>query len=332
MFEKLKQLLKIKESEKGPQTPPGEGSATTRAPVVDPQAAAPASVIPAVKSGGAPTPHPPVKATKVVPKKGKHGLAVLSADQDLAAMFDAEGPHDIPPPPKPTPRTLPAPAAPRPVKKAKRRNRHGILVIDDEKDLFLQMAQEAEREGDRVLPTVGKQVAGGAIPPLRKVQKDRHGLPILEQGQVMPASDESDEFAALLAASLSEKSREVLLHEKVDKGGPARPIPLKERLKRYPAPQGQLDLHGYTAAKADQTAEHYVRRAFSSGTYTLRLIVGKGLHSEHGAVLPDTISDRVAALKEEGIVLAWEWEKGKKAKSGSILVYLNNYDTSRHGR
>ncbi|BCS97471.1 hypothetical protein DSLASN_31030 [Desulfoluna limicola] len=268
------------------------------------------------------------KAKKSPPKKGKHGISVLSAGEDLEALFHEEGTHDIPPPPKPKPRPQPTPVAPPTRKKQKKRNRHGILVLEDEKDLFALMAEEADREGDRVVGSASVRVVSEDAPPVKKVQKDRHGLPILEHGH-LPACEESEEFAALLESSLSEKSGEVLLSEKVDKVGPSRTLTLKERLKRYPAPQAQLDLHGYTAAKADQTAEHYVRRAFSVGTYTLRLIVGKGLHSEHGAVLPDTIADRMTALKQEGIVLSWVWEKGKKSKSGSLIVYLNNYDTSR---
>jgi len=325
MFEKLKQLLKKKETGKGPQ------ASCAKPPVEVKVPAEPAAAAPPVTSDNEKKPRPSAKGSKAAPKKGKHGISVLSGDEDLASLFNEEGPHDIPAPPKPKPAPLPTRQAPPPKKKQKKRNRHGILVLEDEKDLFGLMAEEAKREGDRVVPSATRQVEAEAIAPAKKVQRDRHGLPILEQGQI-PASEESDEFAELLASSLSEKSGEVLLSEKVDKIEQARTLTVKERLKRYPAPQGQLDLHGYTAAKADQTAEHYVRRAFSVGTYTLRLIVGKGLHSEHGAVLPDTIADRMTTLKQEGIVLAWAWEKGKKSKSGSILVYLNNYDSSRHGR
>ncbi|SCY02770.1 Smr/MutS family protein [Desulfoluna spongiiphila] len=327
MFEKLKQLLKKKETEKAHGDPCPEPSVEENAPV-DPPAAAPP--VPPVTPDKKTTPRSSGKA-KAAPKKGKHGISVLSTDEDLASLFQEEGPHDIPAPPKPKPAPRQTRPAPPPKKKQKNRNRNGILVLSDEKDLFGLMAEEAEREGDRIVPSALKREASEEVAPAKKVQRDRHGLPILEQGQI-PASEESDEFAELLASSLSEKSGEVLLSEKVDKLEQARTLTVKERLKRYPAPQGQLDLHGYTAAKADQTAEHYVRRAFSVGTYTLRLIVGKGLHSEHGAVLPDTIADRMTTLKQEGIVLAWAWEKGKKSKSGSILVYLNNYDSSRHGR
>lgn len=329
MFEKLKQLLTKKETGKAPQAPVDKPRAEVTAPV-EPAAVEPPA--PLEKPGGGKKVPSPGKGTKAAPKKGKHGISVLSGDEDLESLFRDEGPQEVPAPPKPKPKPRPArPTAPPPRKKQKKRNRNGILVLSDEKDLCSLMAEEAQREGDRVVPTARKKVIPEEVPPAKKVQRDRHGLPILEQGQI-PASEESEEFAELLASSLSEKSGEVLLSEKVDKIEQARTLTVKERLKRYPAPQGQLDLHGYTAAKADQTAEHYVRRAFSVGTYTLRLIVGKGLHSEHGAVLPDTIADRMTALKQEGIVLAWAWEKGKKSKSGSILVYLNNYDTSRHGR
>lgn len=328
MFEKLKQLLKKKEAEKVIPEVAGEPSPEVKA------SFAPAPAEPAdapVKPVEKQTPRPLKRAKKAPPKKGKHGISVLSSGEDLEALFNDEGAHDIPPPPKPKPIPQPTPVAPPSRKKQKKRNRHGILVLEDEKDLFALMAEEADREGDRVVPTASRQVVREDAPVVKKVQRDRHGLPILEQGQ-MPASEESGAFAVLLESSLSEKSEEVLLQEKVDKVEQGRAITLKERLKRYPASQGQLDLHGYTAVKADQTAEHYVRRAFSVGTYTLRLIVGKGLHSEHGAVLPDTIADRMTALKQEGIVFAWMWEKGKKSKSGSILVYLNNYDSSLHRR
>ncbi len=328
MFEVLKQLLKRKETDK-PASPLASGSREPSASVPAPAPAkAPACVAPPRVAPSVETDASPVKrAKKRASKKGRHGIPLFSEDEDFGALFGEEAPRErvSTPLPRPKPRAV----APPPVKKRKSRDRNGILRLEDEKNLFALMEEEAHREGDRVVGTpLGRRVTS-EVPPLKKIQKDRHGLPIIEHGQ-LPSSKESDEFAALLASSLSEKSGEVLLREKVDTVGASRPITLKERLKRYPPAQGQLDLHGFTAAKADQTAEHYVRRAFSVGTYTLRLIVGKGLHSEHGAVLPDTIADRMTTLKQEGIVLAWEWGRGKKSKSGSILVYLNNYNSSRH--
>ena len=332
MFEKLKQLLMKKEKGK---CPPPAGVASEQKGVPEPDVSEVADGSPEVpckkireeRAKRSPIP----QKQKSIPKKGKHGISIIPSTEDLEDLFRSERDHETPPPSKsiPRPRTRRVASKPLKVKKEKRRDRNGILVLGQEKDLFSLMAEEAHREGDRVVASAPPRRGQASEVPQKEVQKDRHGLPILGKGQ-MPATEESVEFAALLASSLSEKSAEVLLSEKVDKMGGGRSITLKERLKRYPAAQGQLDLHGFTAAKADQTAEHYVRRAFSVGTYTLRLIVGKGLHSEHGAVLPDTISDRLTTLKQEGIVLSWAWEKGTKSKSGSILVYLNNYDSSRH--
>jgi hypothetical protein len=65
-----------------------------------------------------------------------------------------------------------------------------------------------------------------------------------------------------------------------------------------------------------------VRTAAADGRLTLRLIVGKGLHSADGAVLPDVIEDLLLALKRESLVLTFDWDKGVKRKSGAVIVYL----------
>ena len=50
--------------------------------------------------------------------------------------------------------------------------------------------------------------------------------------------------------------------------------------------------------------------------------MGKGLHSQGGAVLPDVIEDLAVALKRQKVVLTYRWEKRIKRKSGSLIVYL----------
>jgi hypothetical protein len=57
--------------------------------------------------------------------------------------------------------------------------------------------------------------------------------------------------------------------------------------------------------------------------WTLRIIVGKGLHSENGPVLPDVVEDTLSALQREGVVLAFRWEGRSKRRSGSVIVYLD---------
>ncbi len=61
-------------------------------------------------------------------------------------------------------------------------------------------------------------------------------------------------------------------------------------------------------------------------SHTIRIIVGKGLHSELGAVLPDVVGDVVKEMKREGQVLFFEWDKKKKTNSGAVIVYIKQFD------
>ncbi len=60
--------------------------------------------------------------------------------------------------------------------------------------------------------------------------------------------------------------------------------------------------------------------------FTLRIIVGKGIHSEDGPVLPHVVEDLLKEMKKENIVLAYKWEGAKKLKFGAVLVYLKRFD------
>jgi DNA-nicking Smr family endonuclease len=54
----------------------------------------------------------------------------------------------------------------------------------------------------------------------------------------------------------------------------------------------------------------------------VRIITGKGLHSEGQPVLPDTVEGVLRTLKKENLVKSWRWEKGQKEKSGALIVQL----------
>jgi len=60
--------------------------------------------------------------------------------------------------------------------------------------------------------------------------------------------------------------------------------------------------------------------------FTLRVVVGRGLHSEFGAVLPHVVEDLLVRLKRDGVVLWFEWDRKIKSHSGSLVVYLNQFD------
>lgn len=114
----------------------------------------------------------------------------------------------------------------------------------------------------------------------------------------------------------------------VEKMSQVRPAGEKGRLrgggiKSYPPPQETLDLHGYTGQEAEDKARAFVMRAGRCGLQAVRIITGKGLHSPGGkAVLPDVVEQLLILLKKEGGIVAFQWDRKLKSKSGALLVYL----------
>lgn len=151
-------------------------------------------------------------------------------------------------------------------------------------------------------------------------QVNRHGLPVMDKGVCSSDTEtsETENFPALLEAFLSKPDR------------PARsspdPMPYHKRIKRYPPPENDLDLHGFTALGAELKARSFLISCQQQGYFTVRIIVGRGLHSELGPVLPDMIEDLLAKLKARDIVLGFAWERKKKSRSGAVIVYLRQFD------
>nr|WP_319394932.1 Smr/MutS family protein [uncultured Desulfobacter sp.] len=193
------------------------------------------------------------------------------------------------------------------------------FLIDDERHL-------KENQGKSNRP----------VEPPKKLNK--HGLPLLDDyetwmeknidsdelsdnstvEQDISTIDPEEDFSRLLEASL--KGNRGL--RKIPK-----PMPLKRRLKRYPPPEATLDLHGFTAMGAQVKARSFISTAHVQGFFTLRIIVGKGLHSEDGPVLPHVVEDLLKAMKKDNIVLSYKWAGAKRSKfGGAVLVYLKRFD------
>ena len=192
------------------------------------------------------------------------------------------------------------------------------FLIDDERHL-----KEKQEKSNR------------PVEPLKKLNK--HGLPLLDDyetwmekkinsdevsdnsvdEQDVPVIEIEEDFSTLLEASLKDNrgSRKI-----------PKPMPLKRRLKRYPPPEATLDLHGFTAIGAQVKARSFISSAHTQGFFTLRIIVGKGLHSEDGPVLPHVVEDLIKEMKKDNIVLSYKWEGVKKTKFGAVLVYLKRFD------
>ncbi len=300
-------------------------------------------------------PRPPAgKQTAVQPAASKarvrrttrQGIPILNPDEDLAHHFlaRADVPEGAPSQnasgreaPEGTERSGPAVRhhATKGRRKRSYRNRAGIRQLDAQRDLsdyFLPAASEESTAARQpALKTENPAPTKIGRRPKVAAETDRHGIPRLDDQTDLrrffetaledEAIAEDQELGEVFRASLDHDAQR-LMKKKTGGFFAPRQLSLKEKLRRYPAPQAQLDLHGDTALIAQQRADSFLRKAGATGTLTVRIIVGKGLHSEDGAVLPDVIEDLLVALKRDGRVLTFRWDKGLKRKSGAVIVYL----------
>jgi DNA-nicking Smr family endonuclease len=228
---------------------------------------------------------------KTIKKIKKNDLPVLDSDQDLfSAFMDASlstGSEEKGPEEKKK-------RSPK-ERSAPRLNKHGLPMIEAFEAQFLSASQ------DHLSESAANEPGHLSVP-------EEPGEP----------EELEENFALLLEASLKQKKGPV-------KKKPI-PMPLKKRLKRYPPPEAELDLHGFTALGAELKAKAFISTCKHQGYFSLRLIVGKGLHSDSGPVLPDVIEDLLKILKSQHLVLAYEWDRQKKSKSGALIVYLKQFD------
>lgn len=195
-------------------------------------------------------------------------------------------------------------------KKHHKISRSGVPVLESDKD-FLSVFDKEGRSAE----ITDTELQG------KKVSKNKHGVPVLkEKGQNNPKdfADENEDFEALLDE-----------YYRQQKGTPFKkpdPMPLKKRLKRYPPVETELDLHGLRAVEAQLRVRSFIQTCKFQGFFTIRIIVGKGLHSELGPVLPDVVEDVVREMTSEGTVIWHSWDRKKKTKSGSLIVYLKQFD------
>lgn len=268
-------------------------------------------------------------------KRNRKGIRVIDKHQDIHDFFPVEEITLDPtlenqPAPDPIIKPCQKTVKKRTFKSAARTTRNGFPILDDMDDFSLFMNNETSHV-ERIVdqdkpsghPTVGDQQEK------RTSLRNKHGIPMLPDSDSWIAKDnnsenEKNEFMRLLNDSLGGKTRDVLMNEKGVRTIRKKQLSLKEKVKRYPLPQSQLDLHGYTAIKAELRSESFLKNAYGNQLHTVIVIVGKGLHSDEGAVLPDVIEVLLIRLRKEGIVLFYEWENEKKSRSGAVTVYLNN--------
>lgn len=84
--------------------------------------------------------------------------------------------------------------------------------------------------------------------------------------------------------------------------------------------EAELDLHGFHAQEALVRLEAFIATSARQGLHTVRIIVGRGVHSQAGAVLPDAVEKKVVAMKRAGRIATFAWEKKSKRASGALIV------------
>ena len=341
MFDELKKLFGILPEKKKPEpeTKPTPPKQKPEAAAVTPLSA------PEIPEKAAPVPPktPPKKTGKA---KGKKGVRKLDDLTDLATAFGETEPlsepePETPPAPLPKAPPRPAPSKPKGRKKAARVDKKGMRVLDETRSLEAMMMAEEEvalpenaklaPHEHKVLPTVPQEAATAS----RFTATDKNGLPILrketdfyesfgKEDDALPPEKRrtrDDDFSRMLHESLGEKSRVRLMSEKGHER-PKEPTSLSRQLKRYPAPERTLDLHGYTAIQARLKLEIFMGEAKAAKLLTVRVIMGKGLHSDGPAVLPDVVAEEIRLLVDSGVLLSHTWENGSPENSGSVLLYL----------
>lgn len=139
-----------------------------------------------------------------------------------------------------------------------------------------------------------------------------------------------EDFAELLERDLCGRDPRELTQEKQE-GDPApRPETAREFMQQAPPPQDEIDLHGCTAAQARDRTEWFLQAAAGRGLETVRIIVGRGIHSAGRAVLPDAVAQVLAEKKRQGMVRTFCRERGNKRSSGAVIAFLRGPESPSH--
>lgn len=155
------------------------------------------------------------------------------------------------------------------------------------------------------------------------MSRRKKGIPKIDDQDLYQAfgvDEQSPSFAEELDENLAKQDLDRIATEKA--ASFHKPLTKHDKLKSYPPPQEELDLHRLTGPKAERKTVDFLKTAKTLKLRTVRIITGKGLHSEGPAVLPDVVETKLEEFKSTGLIFDFRWEKKEKHKSGSVIVYL----------
>lgn len=155
----------------------------------------------------------------------------------------------------------------------------------------------------------------------RRPGKKNQDLPVLaEEVDLGGMFGVKVDFAEEVEAHLAGVDLGQVLVEK--KGGVRRPPTLKERLRGYPPPEEELNLHGCTGPEALRKTAAFINGALALRLKTLLIITGKGLHSEGPPVLPPAVDGCLEELRRAGVIFHYSWGPKGRDLSGAVTVFL----------
>lgn len=169
------------------------------------------------------------------------------------------------------------------------------------------------QSGSSAKPSVKK--AGRQLIRKLTLRENPGAFSFHEQEDAFPQS-----FADALTTGIDAAILAEILREKEELSAPAQS--LQAAIRNSPPPQDRIDLHGCTALEAETRTENFLARSRGNHLKTVMVITGKGLHSPEGSVLKDVVETRLKLMQNDGLILAWRWEKKDREKSGALLVYL----------
>ena len=99
------------------------------------------------------------------------------------------------------------------------------------------------------------------------------------------------------------------------------PVRVLQRLRRGQyAAQDEVDLHHSDAVQAEAMLRHFLRQSGDAGLGCVRIVHGKGLHSDSGVPVLKNLVDRL--LRQRTDVLAFHSAPSAQGGHGAVLVLL----------
>ena len=211
--------------------------------------------------------------------------------------------------------------------KKKQNTKQGIKRLSLDDNLFKEIEDDDCTPNDKFEKMLDESFSDKRFNKKVAKQKTKQGVKKISfEDDLFNDLEEENEpdksFDELLEESLTNKSSHALIKQKIAASSEKTSLSKSSKLIDYPEPQDEIDLHGLRGDEAELKADFFIRDSKARGLVTIKIIVGKGTHSEGRAVLPDIVESKIIDLKREGQIHTFKWEKGKKLKSGAVIIYL----------